>query len=76
MSDKPTLRVECAWCGKLIQEGGAGAQTSHGMCIMCFIRQEHESRPIDKQTRIYIRAYMDYLDMVEDDPTTQFGDNA
>ena len=76
MSDKPTLRVECAWCGKVLQEGDPGAQTSHGMCILCFVRAEHEERTIDKQTRIYIRAYMDYLDMVEDDPTTQFGDNA
>ena len=67
MSGKPQLRVECAQCRKVLEEGDPGARTSHGMCILCFVRAEHEERPIDKQTRIYIRAYMDYLDMKEDD---------
>ena len=66
MSDKPTLRVECAWCGKVLQEGDPGAQTSHGMCILCFVRAEHDRRPIDSQTRTEIIAYMSYLDMKED----------
>ena len=76
MSGKPQLRVECAQCRKVLEEGDPGARTSHGMCAYCIVRQEHEFRPIPRETRAEIRAYLQYLDMVEDDPTTQFGDNA
>jgi len=45
------------------------------MCAYCIVRQEHEFRPIPRRKRAEIRAYLQYLDMVEDDPSTNFGDD-
>ena len=72
---KITQRVECAWCRDVIEEGDPGAKTTHTMCAYCIVRQEHEFRPIPRRKRAEIRAYLQYLDMVEDDPSTNFGDD-
>jgi hypothetical protein len=25
----------CAWCGLVMREGDAGAEVSHGICVLC-----------------------------------------
>jgi hypothetical protein len=29
------LRIVCAWCGEVLEEGDPGAETSHGICATC-----------------------------------------
>jgi hypothetical protein len=29
------LRIVCAWCSKVLQEGSPGAPTSHALCLTC-----------------------------------------
>ena len=30
------MKVQCAWCSKVIEEGNKDDQTSHGICPDCF----------------------------------------
>jgi len=35
MERPPAFRIECSWCGKVMEEGDPGAPTSHGICSPC-----------------------------------------
>lgn len=36
------MKVICAWCDKVLQEGSGDLLASHGICSECFDRQMRE----------------------------------
>lgn len=42
------LRVVCAWCKKLLQEGAPNAATSHSICPDCLVTLNAEDRTCER----------------------------
>ncbi len=48
----PNLRVECAWCDAVLQEGAPGSLVSHGICPECLAEQRRQLRELKERREV------------------------
>ena len=46
------VRLICAWCGEVLEEGGPGSEVSHGMCTRCALLNEDTPSQIEKRAQL------------------------
>lgn len=37
------MKIVCAWCGAILQDGNSNGQRSHGICVSCAVEFEVEA---------------------------------